>query len=341
MAKKLSVDERLELITRNLEEVIGEDELREKLGAKKEFSIYWGTMPTGSISIAYFFPMLKIADFLRAGCKVKILLADLHAALDSVSWDILDKRYDYYKRAIVKILETIGVDIGKLEFVKGSELQLNSKYFHDVLKLSTFSSVRDATKAASEVVKLGDNPKLSGLIYPSMQALDEEYLGVDAQFGGMDQRKIMVFAREVLPKIGYEPRIELMNPIIRGLIGEKMSSSIEGTKIDLMDDEETVNKRINKAECVEGNPDNGLMALMKYFIFIVKSDNGEKLKINRPEKFGGDLVYENYEELEKDFIEKKLHPLDLKKAVAKEINLLLKEFRKDKELIKAHKIAYS
>ena len=153
---------------------------------------------------------------MKAGLKVKILLADLHAALDGVSWEILEKRYAYYREAIITILKTIGVDIKKLEFVKGSELQLKDKYFHDLLKLSTMTSTHDCLKAASEVVKLGDNPKLSGLIYPLMQALDEEYLHVDAQFGGMDQRKIMVYAREYLPKIGYKPRIELMNPLIRG-----------------------------------------------------------------------------------------------------------------------------
>lgn len=31
----------------------------------------------------------------------------------------------------------------------------------------------------------------------SLQALDEEYLKVDAQFGGIDQRKIFTFAEKV------------------------------------------------------------------------------------------------------------------------------------------------
>src|SRR4030042_3098738 len=100
MGKELSADERFELIKRNLQEIIGEKELKELLKSKKEIFIYWGTMPTGSISIAYFFPMMKVADFLKAGLKVKILLADLHAMLDGVAWDILDKRFAYYKEAI-------------------------------------------------------------------------------------------------------------------------------------------------------------------------------------------------------------------------------------------------
>ena len=168
--------EKIDLIKRNLQEIVGEKELDKKLRSGKEFSLYWGTMPTGAVSFAYFFPMLKISDFLKAGLKVKILLADLHAALDGVSWDLLEKRYKYYERAIHLILQTIGTDIKKLEFVKGSELQLNKNYLHDLLKLSTFTTVAKAKHSASEAVKTArDNPRLAGLIYPLMQALDEEY----------------------------------------------------------------------------------------------------------------------------------------------------------------------
>ncbi|MDO8468049.1 MAG: tyrosine--tRNA ligase [Nanoarchaeota archaeon] len=343
MVKSMSIEERYELITRNLQEVIGEDELKKLLRSGKQISVYWGTMPTGSVSIAYFFPMLKVADFLRAGLKVKILLADLHAALDGVPWEILNKRYEYYKEIILTILKTIDVDVKKLEFVKGSEVQLNKNYFNDLLKLSTLTSIHDARKSASEVVKNMDSEsaKLSGLIYPLMQALDEEYLKVDIQFAGVDQRKIMVYAHENLPKIGYKERIELMTPMIRGLVGEKMSSSDEKTKIDTLNDEESVKRKINGAECVAGNSNNGLMALLKYLIFVLKEDKKESFVVERSAKFGGDLVYKNYNDVEKDFVSKKLHPLDLKNSLAKEINVLLRNFQSNEKLKKLHKEAYN
>ena len=339
----MDIKKKFLLINRNTEEILGEDDLKNALKKKKEISVYWGTMPTGSISIAYFFPMMKIADLLNAGLRVKILIADLHAALDGVSWNLLDKRYDYYKQAIILILKTIGVDIKKLEFVKGSEFQLKPEYMYDLLRLSTISSIHDARKSASEVVKSisGDSAKIAGLVYPLMQALDEQYLNVDIQYAGVDQRKIMVYARENLPKIGYNKRIEIMTPMIRGLVGEKMSSSIEATKIDLLNDEKTVLEKINKAECVAGNSNNGIMALLKYLIFIIKEDKKQDFVIKRDKKYGGDLSYKTYEALEKDFKSKKLHPLDLKIAVAKEINLLLSNFRKDKKLRELHDKAYN
>ncbi len=335
----MNAEERFELVTRSLAEVIGEQELKNLLREKKEISLYWGTMPTGSPHVAYYVPLLKIADFLKAGFKVKILIADLHAALDGVSWEILEKRQRYYEELIPLMLKSISVDLKKLEFVKGSNIQLNKKYFEDLLKLSTITSVRDTTKAASEIIKSIENPKLGGLIYPIMQALDEEYLNVDIQFGGLDQRKIFVFAREFLPKIGYKARIELMNPMLPGLVGEKMSSSVENSKIDMIDNEEIVKKKINNAECKEGDKNNGLLPFIKYVIFTIKKDKKEKFTIKRPEKFGGNVSYSSYEELEKDFITKKLHPLDLKNSFSKELNELMSQVRTDK-LMKLYKEAY-
>lgn len=337
----MNVEEKFELIKRNTAEIITEKELKDLLDKKKKPVIYWGTAPTGKPSIAYLFPALKIADFLRAGFHVKILIADLHAALDNVPWNILEKRYDYYSKIIPLLIKSIGVDISELEIIKGSELELKPEYMYDVLQMSSNVSVHDATKAASDVVKMGDNPKLSGIIYPLMQAMDEEYLKVDCQLGGTDQRKIMVLARENLPKIGYNSRIEIMNPLIPGLVGKKMSSSDVKSKIDFLDDEKTIMQKVNAADCVEGNPDNGVMAFLKYVIMTIKGDKKEKFVVKRDKKFGGDISYNNYKEVEKDFVEKKLHPMDLKIAVAKEIIEILKPVQKERKVLeKLMKEAY-
>jgi tyrosyl-tRNA synthetase len=341
MVKKLSVEERFNLITRNLQEVIGGEELKELLSGKKEVSVYWGTMPTGSPHVSYLYPLYKIGDFLQAGLKVKILLADLHAALDGVPWEILSKRQAYYKALIPEMLKSLGVDVKKLEFVEGSSIQLKGEYFKDLLKLSTHTTVHDANKAASEVVKLGENPKLGGIMYPLMQALDEQYLGVDIQFGGTDQRKIFVYAREFLPKIGYKSRVELMNYILPGLIGQKMSSSVPGSKIDMLDSAESVQTKINKAACEEGNPQNGILPFLKYMIMVWKQDNKQNFVVERPEKFGGNKSYSTYEEIEADFVAKKLHPMDLKKSFAKELNSLMEPVRSNKKIQQLYKEAYS
>ena len=335
--------DKFELVKRNTQEIIGEDDLKKLLKGKKKPVVYWGTAPTGRPHVGYFLPALKIADLLKAGFHVKVLLADLHAALDNTPWNLVEHRYDYYEAIIPLMIKAMGVDIKELEFVKGSEMQLKPEYVYDVFKMSSLVSVHDSRKAAAEVVKNveGDKAKLAGLIYPLMQAVDEQYLEVDAQLGGVDQRKIMVLARENLPKIGFKARVEIMNPMIPGLIGKKMSASDEKSKVDLLDDEKTIMNKLKNAEMVAGDANNGVMAFLKFVIMTLKEDSNKKFVVERPEKFGGNLEYANYEEIEKDFIAKKLHPLDLKNAVAKEIYRLVEPIRKKiKELEKLSKLAY-
>lgn len=87
------------------------------------------------------------------------------------------------------------------------------EYTLDVYRLSSIVTEHDAKKAGAEVVKQVSNPLLSGLLYPGLQTLDEHHLKVDAQFGGVDQRKIFTFAEKYLPMLGYEKRVHLMNPM--------------------------------------------------------------------------------------------------------------------------------
>jgi len=248
------VEKKMKLITRNLQEVIGMDKMK-TIVTERSLKVYWGTATTGKPHIAYFVPMTKIADLLNAGCEVTILFADLHAYLDNMKapWSLLEHRTKYYQNIIKAMLESINVPLDKLKFVKGTDFQLSKEYVLDIFKMSTVATEHDCKKAGSEVVKQVAHPALSGLLYPGLQALDEEYLKVDAQFGGVDQRKIFTYAEKYLPQLGYAKRIHLMNPMVPGLTGAKMSSSEEDSKIDLLDDEKSVKKKISKAFCEEGN----------------------------------------------------------------------------------------
>lgn len=325
----MDLNEKFNLIRRNTQEIVTEEELKEVLRKKKNPAVYLGTAITGRPHVAYFMWVLKLADFLKAGFKVKLLLADLHGALDNCPWERLERRYKYYGIVIPAMFKSVGADIRNFEIIKGSDFQLEKRYFYDVLRMSTFSSVHDVKKAGSEVVKQSENPKTSGLIYPIMQAVDEEYLKVDVQYGGEDQRKILMFAREHLPKIGYKRRIEVMTPMLPGLTGGKMSSSVEESKIDLLDDEKTVKEKLNRAYCPAGIVEgNGVLAFIKYILMTIKEDKNEGFLIKRAEKYGGEISYKKYGDLEKDFESKKLHPMDLKLALVREINLLLEPIRK-------------
>jgi len=321
----MDAQEKFDLIAQNTQEIVGLDHLKAIL-EKRDLKVYWGTACTGSPSIGYFVPAMKLRDLLNAGCEVTILLADLHALLDDLKtgFDLLEARVEYYKVVLTALLESIGADVSKLRFIKGSDYQLKSDYSLDMLKLASLTTEHDCKKAAAEVVRFGDNPKLGGSIYPIMQALDEQYLDVDAQYGGIDQRKIFMFAKEALPKLKYKKRIHIMTPMVPGLTDTKMSSSEENAKIDLLEEEKKVVKKINKAPCQEGvAEDNGVLA----FVEKVIAPLNNTLLLERPEKFGGNLEFKDFEELKQAFINKKLHPVDLKQFAAAKINELLEPIR--------------
>ena len=125
-----------ELIKRNTDEIIGEEDLKTLLKKKKKPVAYLGTAPTGRPHVGYFVWALKVADLLKAGFHVKILLADLHAALDNTPWSVLEKRYVFYSKIIPLLIQAMGVNTKELEFVKGSEFQLEKDYVLDLFKIS-------------------------------------------------------------------------------------------------------------------------------------------------------------------------------------------------------------
>jgi len=333
--------DKLELIKRNTEEIVTEDELKELMKKKKNPVVYWGTAPTGMVHIGYYIPMMKIRAFLKAGFKVKILIADLHAYLDDQKtlWNLLDIRSEYYKLAVKAIIDSLGVDGSKIEFIKGSDFQLNNEYVLDVLRMCGDVSLNRAKKAAAEVVRITEDPKIGSFIYPLMQIADVVALKADVSYSGIDQRKIYMLGRELLPKLGYGKPLCVFTPMLPGLTGGKMGSSEESSKINLLDSNEDITRKIKNAYCVAGElNDNGVMMFLKYVIMPLKEDSKKGFLVERDKKFGGNLNYKNYEEIEKDFVSRRLHPQDLKLSLAKEVNILLdavkKKFKGKEDLIK-------
>lgn len=265
----LSEDEKYELITSNVQEVLRPDIIREILSVRP-LEIFWGTATTGRPHAAYFVPAIKIAQFLRAGCKVKILLADLHGFLDAdkAPEATLENRAQYYERVIGALLRAVGVELDNVQFVRGSSYQLTPAFSRDLLRLSKRVSVHDAVKASSEIVKSMGEPVMADGLYPMMQLLDEEYLGADAEFGGIDQRKTFALANDTMIKaLGFKTRAHLMNPMVPGLSGGKMSSSDPKSKIDLLDDPASIHKKIAKAYCAPGKTEgNGILAFIQHVL---------------------------------------------------------------------------
>jgi tyrosyl-tRNA synthetase len=124
-----------------------------------------------------------------------------------------------------------------------------------------------------------------------------------------------MLAREQLPEKGYEKPACVFAPLLSGLSGGKMSASESASKINLTDDDETVAEKIEGAYCPAGEvEDNGVLEYLRFLVFPVFAERGEEFLVERPEEYGGDLVYDGYDALESDFVSGELHPADLKPA---------------------------
>ncbi len=321
----MDIEERLALITRNTVEVVTEEELRDLLETKDKPRAYVGYEPSGEIHLGHMMTVQKLMDLQQAGFDIVVLLADIHAYLNEKgSFEEIREIAEYNKRAFI----ALGLDESKAKFVLGSEYQLNEDYTLDLLKLSRITTLKRARRSMDEISRRKEDPLVSQMIYPLMQVLDIAYLDIDLAVGGIDQRKIHMLARENLPRLGYRAPTCLHTPILLGLDGQKMSSS-KGNYISVRDPPEEVERKILKAYCPAKSLDNNpIIEIVRYHVL----PRFKKIKIERDLKFGGDVEYESFEDLALDFETGNLHPLDLKRAVAKYLNKLLENARKRLEV---------
>lgn len=196
--------------------------------------------------------------------------------------------------------------------------KITSDYTLDFYKLSTAVTVRNATKAGCNVVKQVENPVLSGLMYPLLQCLDEKYLKADAQFGGIDQRKIFALSEEFMER----KIVHLMNPMVPGLNNAKMSSSDDSSKIDLLDEPSAIRKKLNKSYfSVEDCETSALLLFIRHVCFHISSDNS--FTVDRSEENGGNVKFCNYEDLLKACKDETIHPADLKNSLINFLTVIL------------------
>lgn len=307
------MNRQLELALSNAEEVVTKEEIEVVL-QKKSFNFYYGTAPTGPFHFAYLIPLNKLIQLSELGGKGTILLADYHAHLDDqkTPFELMDLRSKYYEECIRGVL---GDAAKKLTFVRGSEYQHKRDYVEDLYRIAASVTTTRAKRAASEVVRMRGEAKVSELLYPLLQILDVKYLKADLIVGGRDQRNIYMLGREHLESIGYQKGTYIFMPLLPSLRGggSKMSASDPLSHIRVTDSPQSIRETIGKAYCPTGDlNENAITSTVRYILL----PRNKKIVIRRKEKFGGDAAFENTSDFERAYARQDIHPLDVKHAVA-------------------------
>ncbi|MBI2183784.1 MAG: tyrosine--tRNA ligase [Thaumarchaeota archaeon] len=338
----MDLEKRLDLVSRPpTEEVVARDELRHLFETTSRPKHYIGLEISGLLHLgSLVLTGFKIRDFLEAGVECIVFLADWHSYINNKfrgDWSKIGEASRYYEEAFKAFCP--GVKI-----VLGSDLYLNNNdYWRDVVRFSKQITLARATRCLT-IMGRSEKEKLdfSQYLYPPMQSVDIHAMDLDIAHAGMDQRKVHMLAREVFPRLGWKVPVAVHHHLLPGLsepiqtgveedaevdkiISSKMSKSKPWTAIFIHDSSDEVRGKLRKAWCPEGVVDqNPILDLAKNLVFHEKT----VMNVERPPKFGGTVSFDGYDTLEAAYRERKIHPADLKTAMAKEIDSIISPIRK-------------
>jgi tyrosyl-tRNA synthetase len=283
----------------------------------------------------------KIKNMVQAGFQFIIFLADWHSMINNKYGGDMEKietAGEYFKHCFT----ALGLTEDKVEYVWASELAAKPNYWERVIRIAkttTAQRVMRAIPIMGRDMKTQD-VEAASLFYPCMQAADIFEMNLDVACAGIDQRKAHVLAREAGEKLRWSKPVALHTPMLMGLAGiqesdresydedpklsrviaAKMSKSKPENTILLHDSPGLIEEKLRKAYCppkiVEGNP------VIEYYRLLAFPSN-KTVTLERDKKYGGDLEFTTYEELEEAYKTGKVHPQDLKANMAEILATML------------------
>ncbi len=340
----MDTETKLDLICRPpTEEVVTLEDLRNLLEMEEHPIAYDGWEPSGLVHLgtgnicAY-----KMMDLIEAGVHFKAYLSTWHAWLNNKlggDLKLIRKAADLFKHSWI----ALGIPPDKVEFVYSDQLYDDLDYWSKTVTVAKNLSIARVTRTLEIAGRKETEAKhVSDFLYTPMQVADIFHMKVKICQLGIDQRKANIVAREIGEKIGFWKPVCVHHTYLQGLTKPpvwpipkekereilssiKMSKSKPETCIFIYDSPEEIKQKVAKAFCPEKTVEyNPILEICKYIIFREKST----FTVNRPVKYGGKTEAQNFQELANIYAEGKLHPQDLKNAVAEELAAILEPVRK-------------
>jgi tyrosyl-tRNA synthetase len=230
-----------ELVTRGVAETIDQKSLLARLRSGKVLRVKLGIDPTSPhLHLGRSIPLLKLRDFQQLGHKIVFIVGDFTAVIGDTS-DKDSERPMLTTAQVKSNLKTYLQQAGKIIDLKKAEIRYNSEWFGkltyaqigeqaNVFSLAEFMARENISKRYKE----GKRISLREILYPLMQGYDSVMVKADVELGGTDQRFNLLAGRQLQQHYNQKPQDLIMNNLIEGLDGRKMSSSW-GNTINLTD----------------------------------------------------------------------------------------------------------
>jgi tyrosyl-tRNA synthetase len=339
----MDTEEKVELVKRApTEEVVTEQEIIDLFNREQSPKHYIGLEISGPLHAGTLIASgFKIRDFIEAGIRSKVFLADWHTFINNKfggDWDKIKRiAREYYADAFTFFCPGVAIEYGTNLYAG------NDDYWRSLVSFSKRVTLARDTRCLTIMGRTTkEKLDVAQYLYPPMQATDIKAMDLDIAHSGIDQRKVHILAREVFPSLKWKKPVAVHHHLLLGLsqpkrlgvdedpkldmiISNKMSKSKPETAVFIHDTAEDIARKLAKAWCpekvVENNP---VLDYAKHLVFHEFSS----FEIERPIKYGGNISYNGYAELEKDYQAGRLHPSDLKGAVARALNTIIEPVRR-------------
>ncbi len=339
----MDIEEKISIFKSISYEIITEKDLKELFETKTHPVAYDGFEPSGIAHLPFgIYRPLLINELLKTGIKFKLLLADTFAWINlKFGGDIekIRKVGEYF----IEVWKAAGVDFSKVEVCWHKDFISDEEYWRKVILIAQNHTLRRTLRALTIAGRVESMENSTSIIfYPSMQCADIFHLDVDICQLGLDQRKVNVLAREIAEKLKWKKPIAVHHNLLMGLKGpikpqhmdedlrkdviitSKMSKSKPDTAIFVHDSYDEIKRKLRGAYCPQKEAnDNPILQYFKEIVF----RRYDRVIIERPAKYGGNLEVLSYDELESRYIKGEIHPLDLKDTLAKYLNEMIAPIR--------------
>lgn len=167
------------------------------LNMDKCLNILWGVQPRDLPGLEFLVPIMQIVKFIKAGHYITILIADIHELLDSphLTLEKIQYRGKAYKILIELLIELFDANPNSVCYKYGSEFQLSSDYILDFYKISSQSTIKETFKARELNTT---SEKMTTIIYPILQSLDEKYVDCDIFYGSTTQENMCKYSEDLM-----------------------------------------------------------------------------------------------------------------------------------------------
>ncbi|WP_018935148.1 tyrosine--tRNA ligase [Thioalkalivibrio sp. ALJ24] len=230
----MDIEEQLAVFRRGADEILREDELRQKLRLGRPLRIKAGFDPTApDLHLGHTVLINKLRQLQDLGHHILFLIGDFtgrigdpsgkNATRPPLTGEDIERNAATYREQVFRILDP-----------ERTEIVFNSTWMEPLgaagmVQLASRQTVARMLERDDFHKRYQDHQPIAihEFLYPLIQGYDSVALNADVELGGTDQKFNLLVGRELQKQEGGDPQVILTMPILEGLDGvQKMSKSL-------------------------------------------------------------------------------------------------------------------